>query len=432
MFSTRPRRTVFSLTVTILASVVVLTGFGCRRPSTPGDEVASTVVVWGLWQESAQLEPIFAAFEQQYGVKVDYKKLASVATYEKELLEALAQGRGPDVFVIHHSWVESKRGLMSPAPPDVVDERAVREEFVDVVAQDLIRDGFVYALPTSVDTLALYYNKDLLAGAGVARPPATWQEFQRATERVTQVTRTGLIRQSAAALGTASNVNRAADILQLLMLQSGLKILDAASGRSDIASQPGEQAMIFFTDFSNTSKKVYTWNLQQDYSIDSFSEGGTAMMVNYSYHIPTIRAKNPRLSFAVAPLPQIADSTPRNFAAYWPFGVSNTSRAPVTAWNLVRFMTSKAASETINQAQGVPPARRDSVETFARHPELGVFAEQTLTATTWPRVDIVTTDAVFNRLIDDIVTGKTAVTDALGSAKAQLEELYASKRPSGS
>lgn len=402
-------------------ALFTLTGFGCRRPAGTTDTLDQPLVVWGLWQESGQMQPILNAFTSQTGVKVEYKKIASVAAYEQDLLEALAQGRGPDVFVIHHTWVEGKRGLMSPAPPEVIDERAVREEFAEVVGKDLIRDGFIYALPTSVDTLALYVNNDILNGSGV-RVPRTWDEFQRAVERVTRVSRTGQLLQSAAALGTAKNVNRAGDILQLLMLQSGMTILDA-SGRVDMASDLGERALAFYTDFSNKSKKVFTWDLLEDLSIDAFSEGETAMMINYSYHIPTIRAKNARLNFSWNPVPQIADSTPRTFASYWPFAVSNSSRAPVTAWQLVRFITNAESANQLSSATGMPPARKDSVETFSRDPNLGVFADQALTAASWPRVDIVAADGIFNRMIDDVVTGAAKPQDALSRAQDRLQQI---------
>lgn len=408
----------------ILISLVILPGFGCRRSNVSGDaKNIDTLVVWGLWQESAMMEPIIKAFTESTGVKVEYKKIASIATYEKTLLEALAQGRGPDVFVIHHTWVEGKSGIMTPAPAEIVDERAVREEFVDVVAKDVIRNGFVYALPTSVDTMALYYNRDLLAAAGVAKPPSTWDELQRTVERVTKVNRLGLIEQSAAALGTGANINRASDILQLLMLQSGLDIINPQTARVDIANEIGNRSAIFYTDFSNKSKKVYTWNLQQDYSLDAFAAGKTAMMVNYAYHLPTIQAKNPRLNIGIAPIPQISDSRPQTFASYWPFAVSTTSRAPKTAWSFVRFLTSAGSANSLNAVQKVPPARRDSIASVQRDPLTGVFADQALTATSWPRVDITASDAIFNKMIDDVVTGAAPIEDALRRAQDQLQAL---------
>lgn len=407
-----------------LLSIFSLTGFGCRATPTAGEKNAQSIVVWGLWQDSDMMDPVVQAFEKQYGVKVEYKKIASVATYEKTLLEALAQGRGPDVFVIHHSWVEGKRGIMNPAPSDIVDEKAVREEFVDVVGKDLVRDGFVYALPTSVDTLALFSNQDLLAAAGIAKSPANWDELQADVQKLTKVNRLGVIEQSGIALGTAANVNRASDILQTLMLQSGLNIMNTQTNQSDMGGDIGNKALTFYTDFANKSKKVFTWDLQQDYSLDAFASGKTAMMVSYAYNLPTIQAKNPRLNIGISTIPQISStSQPLTLASYWPFAVSHTSRFPLTSWQFVRFLTSSEVATQVNTAQKVPPARRDGVSAQQRDVLMGVFAQQALIATTWPRVDIDASDGIFNKMIDDVVTGGAGVSDALRRGQDQLQTL---------
>ncbi len=413
------------LLLLIIFSVFALTGLGCRRPGTGEERIDANIVVWGLWQDSSIMDPVVKAFTEQTGIEVEYKKIASVATYEKMLLEALAEGRGPDVFVIHHTWVEGKRGLMSPAPATIIDERMVGEEFVTVVGKDLVRDGFVYALPTSVDTMAMIYNVNALNAAGVTQPPKTWPEFQNAVEKITEVSRLGIIEKSATAMGTSANINRAPDILQLLMMQSGLNI--TGEGKVDIANDIGEKALTFFTDFSNKSKKVYTWDLGQDYSIDAFSEGETAMIFNYSYHIPTSEAKNQRLNFPVAPIHHIRNnSTPMAFANYWPFSVSNTSRSPQAAWMFVRYITSNEIAGAINKAQKAPPARRDSIEALRSDVIMGVFAEQTLRATSWPRVDVISSDGIFNTMIDEVATGAISISDALRRAEDQLEQIIQS------
>ncbi len=411
-----------SLLGLVIVSLFTLTGFGCRRnTSLVGSN--TKILVWGLWQDSSAIEPVIKAFKEITGADVEYKKIGSVGSYEKTLLEDLAQGRGPDVFVVHHTWVESKRGLMNPAPTDIIDEKALKEEFVDVVDKDLVRDGAIYALPVSVDTLGLYYNRDLLNAAGVARPPMTWNDFQQAVQKITRVTRFGTISQSAVALGTAANINRAPDILQLLLLQSGLNIKDAVTNNVRLTGDMGQRSLTFYTDFSNKAKKVFTWDLLQDYSLDAFAEGKTTMMINYSYHIPTIQAKNPRLQFGVAKVPQIADSAPVTFASYWPYAVSNTSKNSQIAWRFVRFLTSAQGSALLNQSMVNPPARRDGVEAAARDPLYGAFAEQSLTAATWPRVDIVASDAIFNKMIDDVVTGAAAIDTSLSRAEDQLNQL---------
>ncbi len=421
-----PLRSKLPYALLIVVSGISLMGFGCRAPQKVQTTTNTTLVVWGLWQDSDVMGPIVRAFKESTGIAVEYKKIASVATYEAELLNALAEGRGPDIFVINNTWVEAKRGRLIPAPVEIINERQLQDEFVDVVANDVTRDGLVYALPTSVDTMALYYNNNLFNSAGISASPKTWQEFQQDVIKLTQVSRLGVIGQSGAAIGTAVNINRAPDILQMLMMQSGLKILDTSRGerRIDIANDVGQRALSFYTDFSNKSKQVYTWDVGQDYSIDAFAEGKTAMLFNYSYQIPTLKAKNPRLQFSVGSVPQIGGNTTQvTFASYWPFAVSASSRSPQAAWQFVRFLASKPVAETMNRAQGVPPARRDAVPDYVADPIMGVFAEQSLKAQSWPRVDIVATDGIFTTMIDSVATGGTAISDALKQAQDQLQRI---------
>ncbi len=414
------------LILLILVSASALFGFGCRKPQPVQQTTATSLVVWGLWQDSDVMGPVLRAFKEQTGVDVQYKKVASVGSYEKELVEALAAGRGPDIFVISNTWVEAKRDLMSPAPAEIITQRDVQGEFVEVVDKDLTREGLVYALPTSVDTLALFYNRDLFNSAGIAEPPRTWTEFQDVVVKLTKVSNLGVIGQSGAALGTGSNINRAPDIIQLLMMQSGLPIIDASTGerRVDIANEKGARALSFYTDFANKSKQVFTWDITQDYSIDAFSQGKTAMLFNYSYQIPTIKAKNQRLSFALAPVPQIEGNSQHiTFANYWPFAVSASSRYPQASWQFVRFLTSKSVADLVNTAQGVPPARRDAIPQYSNDPVMGVFAEQGLQAESWPRVDIVETDVIFNAMIDKVATSGVAIQEALKQAQDQLQRI---------
>jgi len=419
-------RSKLPLVLLILVSAFALFGFGCRKPQPVRQTTTTSLLVWGLWQNSDEIGPVLRSFKDQTGIDVQYKKIGSVGSYEKELVEALAAGRGPDVFVINNTWVEAKRDFMSPSPAEIITQRDVQNEFVDVVDKDLTRGGYVFALPTSVDTLALFYNKDLFNSAGIAEPPRTWTEFQNIVIKLTKVSNIGVIGQSGAAIGTGGNINRAPDIMQMLMMQSGLPIIDTANGvsRVDIANDIGARALSFYTDFSNKSKQVFTWDSSQDYSIDAFSQGKTAMLFNYAYQIPTIKAKNQRLSFAVAPVPQIeGNSKQYTFASYWPFAVSANSKSPQAAWQFVRYLTSKSVADVVNKAQGVPPARRDSIPEYARDPIMGVFAEQGLKAVSWPRVDLVATDAIFNTMIDKVATSGLAIQEALKQSQDQLQRI---------
>ena len=73
----------------------------------------------------------------------------------------------------------------------------------------MILDGQIYGLPLSLDTMAIYYNKDLLDRSSVPEPPKTWEEFAVAVKKITKYDKqTNKITQSGAALGAGKYSGR--------------------------------------------------------------------------------------------------------------------------------------------------------------------------------------------------------------------------------
>ena len=192
----------------------------------------------------------------------------------------------------------------------------------------------------------------------------------------------------------------------------------------------GETALQYYTDFSNSAKKqVYTWNISQHYSIDAFINGDTAMMFNYSHHIPTIRDKAVRFNFGVAPVPQIAGAPIKvSYANYWAPTVAKASTNAVEAWKFVAFLASKEGNASYLNETGRPPARRDLIEQKKNIPDIGVFAEQSLSARSWYQVDSLAIENIFADTINDVNLGRASVRNALESAQNQVNVLMRKDR----
>lgn len=423
-----------ALRLGLALSALVLLGAACARtPGAPRD--ASGIVAWGVFDDSETMRPLISAFKESARVRaVEYKKVSPVDSYEQQLLRALAENRGPDVFLLHSSWIPRWKGALLPAPKDIIPVKRVQEEFVDTVADDLIADGRVLALPLSMDSLALYYNKDIFNAAGIARPPKTWQEVHEIVKRVTRFNdvEPNRIDRHGIAMGTGANVNRAPDILSILMMQnlgSGASAAEEVRPMADAQGVPtfGEdadalRAVQFYTDFANPAKDVYTWNRRSDYSLDAFAEGEAAMMIGYAYHGGTIRAKNPRLNVGVAPLPHVErdPAVPLTYAGYWVFAVSRQTTAPDTAWGFVEFLTRTDPSRQYLEKTGAPPARRDLVAELQNDPRIGVFARQSLTAANWTQADNRVVDRVFTEMADAIAAGEDTAAGSLKRAAEQI------------
>ena len=352
-------------------------------------------------------------------------------------MKSFAAGTGPDIWLMHNTWLPKHADKIQPLPQEVLKGeknplftiKDFQDQFLDVTLADLTQNSQIYALPIYVDTLGLYYNKDLFNTAGIASPPATWDEFNNDVKKLTTIDQRGNIVKSGAAIGTAENINRSTDILMLLMLQSGVQMTDSAHRSATFSQQVGgqnvgETALQYYTSFADPAKSVYTWNGQQHYSIDAFTEGNVAMMFNYSHQIATLRSKSARFNFGIAPVPQITGTPVAvNFANYWAPTVSKQSANPVVAWKFLVYLSSTQGATSYVNASDRPSARRDLIEQQKIDPDLGVFAVQALSARSWYQIDNSAIETIFAEMIDNVNFGRMSARDALEAVESEVNVL---------
>ena len=404
----------------------------------------ATLEFWGTFDQSSFYQDIFDAYERTHPlVQIKYRQF-SFEDYEKSLIGAFAAGTGPDIFLMHNTWLPKHADKITPLTEDITDDsgeqpaltvKDFKEKFADVVVADASdAKGNIYGLPLYVDTLALYYNKDILNSAGITAPPRTWEDFVRIVGILTAKDDRGNITKSAAALGTARNVNRSTDILMLLMLQSGVRMTSgdhasATFGQPVDGLNVGELALQFYTDFANSAKPDrYTWNDNQKYSIDAFADGNTAMMFNYSHHLKTLRAKSPRLNFSVAPMPSPGKANVTvNYANYWMPTVAKQSAHAEEAWRFLVDLATTDAVKTYLAASDRPAARRDLIEAQRTTPELGIFAVQALSARSWYQADNVAIETIFAKLIEDVLFNRFTISAALRQAASDVSVVMGRK-----
>jgi len=395
---------------------------GCKEPISKEVELE----FWGVFDDSDVYNTLIADFNAAFPkIKVNYYK-KTYQTYESDLLEAMAGGRGPDIFMLHHTWLSRYEDKIFAAPLELISQKELADNFVDVVEQDFVSDNYITALPLSIDTLALYYNKDIFNTVGIPRPPATWDEFLTDVEKLTIKDERDNIVRAGAALGAARNVNRSTDILALLMLQSGAQMVDQnrtiatfnqSTNLNGESFYPGQRTLEFYTDFINPLKSVYTWNTRMDYSIDAFSEGKAAMMLNYSYQTPIIRAKSPYLNFGIASMPQIDGSIKDvNYANYWGLTVSHNCQNADKAWQFIVWLTNKENAQKYLELTKKPTAQRDLILWQKNNPDLAVFAEQALTAYSWFQVDNSAIEIILADMVESIVLGTATIQEAINKA----------------
>lgn len=391
--------------------------------------------VWGVDPQEYLLENINAYEALRPNVRVDYEEL-NPQNYEQTVINALAAGTGPDVIMFHNSWLPKHYNKLAPLSETQLNLKTFKETFPAVVEQDFAPDGKIRALPLYIDTLALFYNQDTFDKVGIAVTPEDWLDFQNLIPKLRQKDSAGRLTKPAAAIGGSERtIDKSADLLMLLMLQAGAKMTDdefiQATFSSNVAGTlPGIDALNFYTKFSDPKDIYYTWNDGLDYSLDSFAKGETAMIFNYAEQKRNLREKNPFLSFKTAEMPQPTGAEKAvNYPNYFGLAVTNNSKAPDWAWDLILYLTANdTAAENYLKAANRPPALRSLIQKYTNHPELGVFAKQALSARSWPQIDQEKIRAVFSAMIQAVASGQLEAQAAAAQAEREVTELMKSRR----
>lgn len=426
--------------LSLLATFILTSGFGCKLTGKETNQAMQpiTLTYWRVFDDSDSFQEIIAKYKTLHPyISIEYRKLR-YDEYEKELLNALAEDRGPDILSLHNTWLRKYQNKLAPMPAtitmvypittgtikkQVVNQlrttnslslKEIKDNFVDAVSSDVILDdNQVYGLPLSVDTLALFYNKDLFNNAGISQVPKYWNaDFFQAVKKLTkQDSKKGIV-QSGAALGGSANINRFSDILSVLMMQNGAVMLEGNQVTFNVVPKnsknsdynPGLQALIFYTDFTNPTTEAYSWNNELPNSLNMFISGNLAMMLGYSYDLPTIKAQAPKLNFSVAPLPQIEGNPSVNFANYWVESVSKKSPHANEAWDFVQFIVKEEQAKSYLEKTKRPPALRSLINGEKNNDELSVFTGQVLTAKSWYKGrDAAAAETAIKEMIDAVI-----------------------------
>ena len=419
--------------IVAIVLLLALVFFGVLPGSRSGSSSRVTLEFWGLYDDLPAWQPIFSAFKKENAnVNFNYVQM-NPETYERDLLEALASGKTPDIIMFHSSWLPKHGNKISPLPQTLMSLKSFQDTFTDVATIDFVAKNQIYALPVWTDTLAMVYNKDLFNTAAVATPPKNWDEFIKTVKKLRILDKSGSLVKSGAAIGTANNVNNSADILSLLMLQSGAKIIsddggEAAFDRSTIIGNsiynPGESALRFYTDFSNPKSGAYSWNDKFPNSLDAFSSGQTAIIFDYAININLIKQKSPNLRFGIARMPQLKDAVKNiNYGDFWGYSVPTVSKNSETSWKFLIFLSTRDINKNFSQSVLRPAARRDVLADEESSPDLGVFAEAALSAVNWYRIDPVAIENIFKDMINGVVLSGAKPSEAIYDAAARVTVL---------
>ncbi len=453
-----PKRIKIIATLLLIVFATTLSGCGDTPTGAVTNYKKVTLNFWGVWDDTSTIQPIINSFTALYPkIQINYKKVG-YDNYKEELLNAWADGAGPDILSIPNDWIREFQHRLTQMPrsvklpKQVVQEdfsgkktfytvledaplktpKVIKQEFVDVVTQDGIINNEVYGLPFSIDTLALYYNKAMITTAGIPLPAKNWTDLVSQIPFLTKLDSTDQTKiiQSAIALGGSKNITRGSDILALLMMQNGAPMSSDRGvdfGAESGVRSPAYEALSFYTDFANPNKVVYSWNDTLPNSLEAFTSGRCAYFIGYAYHKKVLEERSPKMEIGVAPMLQIDQSKPVNFARYWMNVVSNKSEHADLAWAFLTYATDAQNVIPYLNATNAPTALRSLISAQKQDETVEIFLDQVLTARSWYRgKNALATETILQNLVASfmLVTKPDDQLGIIGRASSQINATY--------
>lgn len=273
---------------TLLLATACSAGDDGETATPDGEAGVTALTLWDGWTQyntgSSPYESLIATCEAETGITIERTVSESIGD---TFTQAAGTGDTPDLIILDNPNVTqfAETGILVDNATSGID---TSEMMANIVASGEY-EGATYGAPVGSNTLALYYNKDLLDAAGIT-PPTSWAELVDAAAALTDPA------TSTYGLAFSARPDQEGSF-QFLPFFWG-----AGAELTDIASPEAIEALTLWVDLVNdgyASQENVTLNQQE--IRDQFTAGHAAMMVNGTWQLNTLDEAG--INYGVVPIP---------------------------------------------------------------------------------------------------------------------------------
>lgn len=405
-----------------LVATLALTGLAaCGGAAEPGAAQSGGPITYADWQmEGAGRGAALKAAVEGFATAPDGSPITAeqiaFPQFQDTLLTQLGGGNGPDVFnlTVDDFYSLQSQGLLA----DITD--VVQRPTTDFIAADRYAfvDGRRYGVIHSVQSYALFINKELFDRAGIA-PPTTYEEFRAAATALTSGDTFGFaLRHS-----TSDEAGWWYDLSNWVYGFGGR--WSAQDGTPTVNSPDVVRGVTEFADMVRSKDHPYGSDGATNRRM--FWENKLAMMIDNAAVPANLLGENPDLQLQVLPVPFPTPST----VIIPIFTVQNVDTPqPESAGNFLNYWLSQPVQDgliadtrgNILATSTSPPA-----DLLADSPWLEVFSKGTEDAVLASPAGFETQSAQFRtavlREVDQVITNGKPVQQAMDDAQAAVQEL---------
>ncbi|UVI31244.1 ABC transporter substrate-binding protein [Paenibacillus spongiae] len=340
----------------LVALMVLIVGAGCSSSTNkPEDSNGKSggktkVIVWGLDPMavgSGNKEMIEEFNKTHAGIEIVPQSMPGSGGYDTQdlskLTAAIASGSPPDVVNLNAPFIMevASRGILMPLDEYIEKSNFDLSRFYPYTVKEMTFQGKIWGLPVGIDDRILYYNKDMMANAGLdpESPPVTWDELLEYGQKMTIKDDKGGFKQ----IGFIPNFGNS--WLYLYSIQNNGKYLDDEGKKVLLNSPENVEALEFMVkgyDMLGGAKKINAYSSTfQGGANDPFLTGKVAMVTNGNWAIADIARFAPNLNFGVAMPPTPTGADFKTWSGGWSWGIPKGAKNPEAAFEVVSWLTTE-------------------------------------------------------------------------------------------
>jgi multiple sugar transport system substrate-binding protein len=295
-----------------------------------------TLKVWSI--DGADRPGVADTFSAEFDamnddVVVEYRQIP-FDDLVNETLRAFATGQAPDIVSLDNpdfALFSSRDAMLDITDRIAASDIINADNFFPGPLNSVTWDGRYFGIPKYTDTIAVFYNKDMFAAAGIENPPATWAEFADYAERLTD---------------PASNVYGAT--FSARAGEEGtfqfLPIIQMAGGGYDhVNTDAAAETLALWKEMiDNGWASQDVLSMGQWDSTGTFNSGNAAMAVSGNWEINRM-VEDAQFDWGVALLPTITEGGERSSAlGGFDWGIMAGTQHPDEAFRLLEYYDSQA------------------------------------------------------------------------------------------
>jgi multiple sugar transport system substrate-binding protein len=408
-------------TTTLFAAALMLVATACGGS---GGGTAHINIVeqdyYGAPTPDTTAPQYLASFFKKYSKEhpnVSIKRESPVSpNYSSLVLSQIASGAQPDLLMVDNPDLDrlASAGVLVPLNQlGKIDTSGINANNI----QETTYNGKLYALPLYTNTIAIFYNKDLLRKAGITKLPTTWDEFRADAKKTATKNTYGFVFSGQTGPGEST-------------WQFEPWLWSNGGDLTTINSPQSVQALNYWASLVKSGaspKDVVNWSQTQP--IQEFEAGKAAFCENGLWNIPSMKSQFKKLHWGVMQIPTRVTGqpvVPPLGGEVWTIPKTTPERERA-AFNVLKEMAQP--SNVLPLAKGLSdvPTRTSlwnqstwsgpEYKAFFQELKHGRSRTRDLTAD-YPQVETIIGNATASALI-----GKTSAKDAFDSAKHDIEKV---------